>query len=185
MHDHLSSRLTEKIEILTLVQDDETGDIAWAQSRNCWASVELDTRRNIFSVVGVGTRGATVVIRPDMRLTLHQAIRWQGEFLHLTSITLSQERDRQEIKAAICTPVTMTAKPQARTGKKRAEPADCGAAVFLHLPGILSELYHQNEADEVFRMETLRRVLVAPKMLFCAPATWCSEGTRLLTRYGR
>ena len=30
-------------------------------------------------------------------------------------------------------------------------------------PGILSELYHQNEADEVFRMETLRRVLVAPK----------------------
>lgn len=163
MHDHLSSRLTEKIEILTLVQDDETGDIAWAQSRNCWASVELDTRRNIFSVVGVGTRGATAVIRPDMRLTLHQAIRWQGEFLHLTSITLSQERDRQEIKAAICTPVTMTAKPQARTGKNELNRPIVEQQSSYTFPGILSELYHQNEADEVFRMETLRRVLVTPK----------------------
>ena len=78
MQDHLSSRLTEKIEILTLIQDDDAGNIAWAPARKRWAAVELDTRRNIFSVVGVGTRGATVTIRPDPRLTLHQAIRWRG-----------------------------------------------------------------------------------------------------------
>lgn len=93
MQDHLSSRLTEKIEILTLIQDDDAGNIAWAPARKRWAAVELDTRRNIFTVVGVGTRGATVTIRPDPRLTLHQAIRWRGEFLHLTDIVFSPERD--------------------------------------------------------------------------------------------
>ena len=38
MHDHLSSALTEKIEVLTLVLDDETGNYAWAPSRKRWAS---------------------------------------------------------------------------------------------------------------------------------------------------
>lgn len=163
MQDHLSSLLTEKIEILTLAQDDDTGDIAWAPARKRWASVELDTRRNIFSIVGVGTHGATVIIRPDQRLTLHQAIRWKGQFLHLTDITLSQERDRQEIKAAFCTPVTMKARPQARTGKDNLNRPIVKQQAAYTFPGILSEMYHQNEADEVLRAELLRRVLVTPK----------------------
>ena len=33
MQDHLSSALRDKIEILTLIQDDETGNMAWAPSR--------------------------------------------------------------------------------------------------------------------------------------------------------
>lgn len=163
MQDHLSSLLTEKIEILTLVQDDDTGDIAWAPARRRWASVELDTRRSIFSVVGVGTRGAVVIIRPDPRLTLNQAIRWNGQFLHLTDIRLNQERDRQEIKAALCTPVTMRAKPQARTGKDHLNRPIVKQQSAYTFPGILSELYHQNEADEVLRAESLGRVLVTPK----------------------
>ena len=76
MYEQLSSALTEKIEILTLVLDDETGNLAWAPSGTCWASVMVDTYRNLFSAIGVGTRSATVIIRPHLRLTLHQAIRW-------------------------------------------------------------------------------------------------------------
>lgn len=176
MHDHLSSLLTEKIEILTLVQDDDTGNIAWAPSRKRWASVTLDTRRNIFSIVGVGTRGATVVIRTDLRLTLHQAIRWRGEFLHLTAIALNQERDRQEIKAAICTPVTVTAKPQARTGRGEFNRPVVEQQSAYTFPGILSEMYHQNEADEVFRKETLRRVLVTPKAVILRAGDLVQKG---------
>ena len=109
MQDHLSSALRDKIEILTLIQDDETGNMAWAPSRKRWGSVEIDRQRNLFSIAGVGSQGATIIIRPDPLLTLHQAIRWNGEFLHLTSITLAPERDRQEIKAAICHPKARSA----------------------------------------------------------------------------
>ena len=163
MHDHLSSALNEKIEILTLVQDDETGNIAWAPDRKRWASVEIDTPRNLFSVVGVGTRGATVVIRPDLRLTLHQAIRWNGEFLHLTSITLDKERDRQTIQAAICNPVTLTADPQDRTGRDEMNRPKVVKQASFSFPGILTELYHGNAADEIYRTDTLQRVMVTPK----------------------
>lgn len=163
MHDHLSSALNEKIEILTLVQDEETGNIAWAPSRKRWASVELDTQRNLFSVVGVGTRGATVIIRPHLRLTLHQAIRWRGEFLHLTSILLNREQDQQEIKAAICQNVTLTAKPQARTGRDALNrPTKVEQASFT-FPGILAEMYYRNDQDEIFRSTMQRRALVTPK----------------------
>ena len=57
MQDHLSSALRDKIEILTLIQDDETGNMAWAPSRKRWGSVEIDRQRNLFSIVGVGSRG--------------------------------------------------------------------------------------------------------------------------------
>ena len=93
MHEQLSSALTEKIEILTLVLDDETGALSWVSERKRWAAVKLDSQRNLFSAVGVGARGVTVTIRPDRRLTLRDAIRWNGEFLHLTAISMGAERD--------------------------------------------------------------------------------------------
>lgn len=37
MHEQLSSALTEKIEILTLVLDDETGALSWVSERKRWA----------------------------------------------------------------------------------------------------------------------------------------------------
>ena len=162
-HTHLSSVLNEKVEILSLIQDETTNDLAWHPVRKCWASVEIDTQRNLFSVVGVGTRGATVVIRPDLRLTLHQAIRWNGEFLHLTSITLDKERDRQTIQAAICNPVTLTADPQDRTGRDEMNRPKVVKQASFSFPGILTELYHGNAVDEIYRTDTLQRVMVTPK----------------------
>lgn len=165
MYEQLSTALTKKIEILTLVQDDETGNIAWAPSRKCWATVKTETQRNLFSAVGVGAVGATVVIRPDLRLTQHQAIRWRGEFLHLTSILLNREQDRQEIKAAICQSVTLTAKPQARTGRDALNrPTKVEQASFT-FPGILTEMYYRNDPDEIFRSTMQRRALVTPKVV--------------------
>lgn len=163
MHDQLSSALREKIEVLTLVQDDETGNMAWAPIRKRWASVKIDLQRSLFSAIGVGTQGATVIIRPDPCLTLQQAIRWNGKFLHLTSITLNAERDRQEIKAAICQSVALTAKPQDRTGRDALNrPVAIPQAAFT-FPGILTERYYRSEEDEIFRRSTLERVLVTPK----------------------
>lgn len=163
MHEQLSSALTEKIEILTLVLDDETGALSWVSERKRWAAVKLDSQRNLFSAVGVGARGVTVTIRLDRRLTLRDAIRWNGEFLHLTAISMGAERDRQEIRAAICHPVTLTAKPQARTGRDTMNRPTVVQQATFSFPGILTERYFNSEEDEVFRRSTLERVLVAPK----------------------
>ena len=104
-----------------------------------------------------------MTIRPDRRMTLRDAIRWNGEFLHLTAISMGAERDRQEIRAAICHPETLTAKPQDRTGRDaRNRPVAIPQAAYT-FPGILAERYYRSEEDEVFRRETLERVLVTPK----------------------
>ena len=77
MQDHLSSALRDKIEILTLIQDDETGNMAWAPSRKRWGSVEIDRQRNLFSIVGVGSQGATIIIRPDpVSSCIYRLSRW-------------------------------------------------------------------------------------------------------------
>lgn len=176
MFDDLASALREKIEILTLTRDAETGALAWTPERKRWAAVKLDSQRNLFSAVGVGARGVTVTIRPDRRLTLRDAIRWNGEFLHLTAISMGAERDRQEIRAAICHPEMLTAKPQDRTGRDaRNRPVAIPQASYT-FPGILTERYHRSEEDEVFRREMLERVLVTPKAVELRPGDLVQRG---------
>lgn len=165
LYDHLSSVLNQKIQVLTLVQDDETGDFAWSPVRKHWAAVELNAKNNLFSSIGIGARGAVVTIRPDLKLTLHQALQWNGQFLFLTSIILSQERDRQTIQAAICDPAVLTANPQDRTGRDELNrPTVVKQASFI-FPGILTELYHGNATDDIYRTTTLQRVMVTPKAI--------------------
>ena len=71
-HDHLSSILNQKIQVLTLVQDKENGDFTWSPGRKHWASVDLNTKNNLFSSIGIGARGAVLTIRPDSKLTLRR-----------------------------------------------------------------------------------------------------------------
>lgn len=57
----------------------------------------------------------------------------------------------------------LTAKPQDRTGRDaRNRPVAIPQAAYT-FPGILAERYYRSEEDEVFRRETLERVLVTPK----------------------
>lgn len=176
MFDDLASALRDRVEILTLERDEETGAFSWTPERKRWAAVKLDSQRNLFSAVGVGARGVTVTIRPDRWVTLQNAFRWNGEFLHLTAISMGPERDRQEIRAAICHPETLTAKPQDRTGRDaRNRPVAIPQASYT-FPGILTERYHRSEEDEVFRRETLERVLVTPKAVELRPGDLVQRG---------
>ena len=159
MHDHLSSALNEKIEILTLVQDDETGNIAWTPSRKRWASVEIDTQRNLFSVVGVGSRGATITLRAETKFTMSQALRWRGQFLYPTSVTLDPGRDRYEVKAALCNPVDCQA------DMDRENHGIC-------FPGILTEKYVGHDQPDFHSEVTTTYVLVTPKSVELRPGSW-------------
>lgn len=165
-HTHLSSILNEKVEILSLIQNEETGELAWGKTRKCWAAVDLDLQRNIFSNIGIGARGATITLRAEQKLTLHQAISWRGQFLFLTSIILAPGRDKKEVKAALCTPV------------------DCQAdwdqpVPGVRFPGILTEKYtaSENEQLDPYALLTQNMVLVVPKAVKLAPGSWVKVGS--------
>lgn len=160
MHDHLSSALTEKVEVLKLVQDADAENYVWAKSRCLYASIEMDTRGNIFSDVGIGARGGTVVLQPCRELTLHNALRWRGQHLFLTSIIPSQRRDRLEVKTALCTPVECVANAQ---NKGEEGPK---------FPGILTEKYVGHAQLDPHAVVTTDYVLVTPKVINLAPGSW-------------
>ena len=85
------------------------------------------------------------------------------QFFFLTSIVLSDDRSRQEIRAAVCEPVTLTARPQNRTGRDAYNRPVAVSVPSFTFPGILTEKYFRNEADDIYRAEVQQRVLVTPK----------------------
>ena len=169
LHKNLSSILNQVVEVLEL-ENDGAGNYSWKTVHRRWAAVELDTGRNLFSSVGIGARGATVTMRYDPELSLHHALCWNGQFLFLTSLVLGECRDRLELKAALCEPVTLTAKPQARTGRDELNRPTAVEIPSFTFPGILTEKYRANEPEDVYRVTTLRRVLVTPKAVQLRPS---------------
>jgi hypothetical protein len=157
--------LDQHVAVLSLVQNREAGKYFWSTDWRTWAKVETDNRSNIFSSVGIGARGLTFTMRGNRKLTLEKALLWRKQFCFLTSITDAAEPGFVTVKAAICQPTDLTAKPQNRTGRDQFNrPTTVGVPEFS-FPGILTELYHRNDADDVYRAETLQRVLVTPKAI--------------------
>lgn len=144
-------------------QEVSAGVWKWVPIRHIWAYIDLQQKTNIFSKIGVGSRDAAIVIW-QQELTLHNAIR-QGEMhFFLTSIT-ERNRNQLDIKAALCEPVTLTAKPQVRTGRDALNRPTAIQQPSFTFPGVLTELYHRNAPDEIYRAETLQRALVTPKAI--------------------
>lgn len=162
---NLSSLLDQKVDILQLMHDEDSTAYAWTIRKTCPAYVETDIHDNLFSAAGTRARGAKITIRPDSRLTLHEAMRWNGKFLFLTSIELSERRDRQALQAAVCESVTLTARPQDRTGRDTYNRPVAVSVPSFTFPGILTEKYFRNEADDTYRAEVQQRVLVTPKVI--------------------
>ena len=117
---NLSSLLDQKVDILQLMHDEDSAAYAWTIRRTCPAYVETDIHDNLFSAAGTRARGAKITIRTDSRLTLHEAMRWNGKFLFLTSIELSEQRDRQELQAA-STSFAVRAVPSEKTALRSAK----------------------------------------------------------------
>ena len=144
-----AGRLDQPLEVLELRQTSE-GTWEWVPIRRAWAQVEQTAKTNLFSKVGEGARDAAVVIRRQS-LTLHQALRWKGQHLFLTSIT---KRDRMylDVQTALVDPVLC------RANTDEEEPG----ATF---PGILTEKYAKWEQPEPYSINRLTYVLVAPKVI--------------------
>lgn len=139
--------LDQRLELLELKETAEN-TWEWVSAGRLWAAVTLDGGRNLFSTVGIGARNAKLVLR-RRPLTLHQALRWKGQHLYLTSVT---ERDRTHLdaQAALVTVDTVTLR------------AD-GTVAGMTFPGVLTEKYARHGQEWPMSVNELGLVLVTPK----------------------
>lgn len=154
-----AGRLNQPLEVLEL-RETATGVWEWVTLRRAWAQVEQTAKTNLFSKVGVGARDAAIVIRRQV-LTLHNALRWRGQSLFLTSIT-DRDRNHLDVAAALVEPVECTAQSYTtRMGAgNRPEKAELPPVTF---PGILTEKYVRYEQEDTYAKARRGLVLVTPK----------------------
>ena len=165
MYKQLSTALNEKMEVLELIQDPQN-QYTWASKKWIWASIDLSSgQRNLFSSIGIGARNANIIVRNDPGLSLHKALRWNGQFLFLTSLIPGEHRDRLELNAALVTPVSCIATWTPRDAKDALNRPVEGEPVSITFPGVLTEKYRGNEPEDVYRTLTQQRVLVTPKAI--------------------
>lgn len=137
-----AGQLDQPLEVLEFRQMPE-GAWEWTAVRRAWARVEQTNKSNLFSKVGVGARDAALVIRRQS-LTLHQALRWKGRHLFLTSIT-RRDRNYLDVAAALV------------------DLADCQSEDGVRFPGVLTEKYAKWDQPEPYSVNQLTYVLVTPK----------------------
>ena len=137
-----AGRLNQPLEVLEL-RETATGVWEWVTLRRAWAQVEQTAKTNLFSKVGVGARDAAIVIRRQS-LTLHQALRWKGRHLFLTSIT-HRDRNYLDVAAALV------------------DLVDCRSEDGVRFPGVITEKYAKWDQPEPYSVNQLTYVLVTPK----------------------
>lgn len=154
-----AGKLDQPLEVLEL-KETSAGVWEWVTIRRAWGQVEQTNRSNLFSKVGVGARDAAIVLRTQP-LTLHNALRWKGQHLFLTSIT-HRDRNHLDVAAALVEPVTCTA--QGYTTKmgegNRPQKVETDPVTF---PGVLTEKYVKYEQEDTFAKSRRGLVLVTAK----------------------
>lgn len=143
-----AGKLRDTLQVLEL-REDPAGTWTWQEVRKARGQVELSTSRNLFSTVGIGARGAEIILRRQP-LTLHNALLWGERHLFLTAI-LPQGRLHLRVEAALAEPV------ECREGMDKE-----GGVRF---PGILTEKYMKWEQPEPYSVNRLAYVLVTPKTI--------------------
>lgn len=151
--------LSERLELLEL-QETGPGVWEWVSTLLLWGQVEVDGGKNLFSSVGIGARNAKLVVR-TRPLTLHQALRWRGQHLFLTSIT-KLDRTHLSVQAALVEPVSCLATRTEDTVGEAGRPVT-GETMRVMFPGIITEQYVRYERQETHGENDAGYVLVTPK----------------------
>ena len=141
-----AGKLRDVLQVLELKESPE-GTWTWQKVRKARGAVELSTGRNLFSSVGIGARGAEIILRRQP-LTLHNALLWGEQHLFLSAI-LPEGRLHLRVQAALVEPTECQADMDQRGG--------------IRFPGILTEKYMKWEQPEPYSVNRLAYVLVTPK----------------------
>lgn len=144
-----AGKLDERVLVLAL-QETAENVWRWVEIRKTWASVEQSTRRNNWSVHGIGTTGVTLTVRRQ-DITLGHALQWRGQHCFITSL-LPFGRNHLKVEAALVA------------------VAECvDKASGLQFPGNMTEKYLGHEEREPYDVNMLRHVLVTPKAIELKP----------------
>ena len=101
-----AGRLNKAVHVLEL-RETAPGAWEWGPIRRTWTMLTLQTKKNLFSSVGIGARGAELILRRQP-LTLHNALLWGEQHLFLSAI-LPEGRLHLRVQAALVEPVTCLA----------------------------------------------------------------------------
>lgn len=154
-----AGRLDQPLEVLEL-REIGAGLWEWVPIRRAWGQVEQTAKTNLFSKVGVGARDAALVVRRQP-LTLHNALRWKGKHLFLTSI-IQRDRNHLDVAAALVEPVPCRATRQGNRVGQAGRPVT-GQVMQVDFPGILTEKYVRYQREETHDESEMVYVLVTPK----------------------
>lgn len=147
---------------LILLRVKASGDVvSFRESGTIWASAELTDKASLFSKVGIGVRSVKLSTVPRGDLTLHDALRWKGRHLFLTSITTVNPANA-EITAALIEPAACAA-TRPEKGKDGQGKLCYTQKPLCLFPGFLTEKYLGFVQREPQGQVEHRLVLVTPK----------------------
>ena len=152
-------KLRDVLQVLEL-KENPKGTWTWQKVRKARGQVELSTGRNLFSTVGIGARGAEIVLRRQ-DLTLHNALLWGEQHLFLTAI-LPEGRLHLRVQAALVEPVECLATRTEDTVGEAGRPTTA-ETMRVTFPGVLTEKYARYEREETHAENATSYVLVVPK----------------------
>ncbi len=144
-----TGKLDERVKVLGLTEQ-SPGVWAWEPVRTTWASVELSTRHNVWSVHGIGATGVILTMR-QQALRLGNALEWRGRHCFITTIE-SMGRNHMKVSAAL---VTVSQCEDKVAGMK--------------FPASMTEKYLRHDQLEPYAVNVLRHVLVTPKVIDLKP----------------
>ena len=156
-----AGKLQDVLQVLKLAENPE-GTWTWQNVRKARGQVELSTGRNLFSTVGIGARGAEIVLRRQ-DLTLHNALLWGEQHLFLSAI-LPEGRLHLWVQAALVEPVTCLATRTEDTVGEAGRPTTA-ETMRMTFPGVLTEKYARYEREETHAENETSYVLVVPKAI--------------------
>lgn len=159
--------MDERIAVLELLQDGST--YQWSVLRRSWAKAELSTRKNVYSVHGIGATGVTFTMRRQ-GLTLGDAICWRGQHCMITAI-----RPRGFMHLTVEAALVVLSQCEYKYSG-------------LKFPAVMTEKYLGHQQTEPQAINTYRNVLVTPKPIELTPGllvevdgkTWPIQTAHLL-----
>ena len=144
--------LNNRVDVLALRKTAEKNGVSWAWKpiRHTWATTELMTKANVYSVHGLGAAGVTFTLRRQS-LGLDNALRWRGQHCLITAIR-PKGRLYLTVEAAL---VVLSQCRNPETGET--------------FPAVMTERYVGHRQLEPMAVNTHQRVLVTPKCIRLAP----------------
>ena len=156
-----AGRLNKAVHVLEL-RETAPGAWEWGLIRRTWTMLTLQTKKNLFSSVGIGARGAELILRRQP-LTLHNALLWGEQHLFLSAI-LPEGRLHLRVQAALVEPVTCLATRTEDTVGEAGRPTTA-ETMRMTFPGVLTEKYARYEREETHAENETSYVLVVPKAI--------------------